>query len=187
MKNLLLAIIFCWTASANASLILSENLGGTASSATDVFWGQSVMTGSGGPWSNIQFNFYQGSSKLAWGNLYVLTSQYNGNPNGLSSASNVLGVATASAGLWSFSSSVILSANTMYWFYSESALADSLTGNNDVQGSGYSYTFNGSTNFAFSDNDINYTLAATLSEVPAPSSLALLALSLLFVRNLRKR
>lgn len=98
---------------ANADLI-RENLAGTATSATGLYWGQSVSTGSGTSWDNLELNFYSGSTAIAWGDLYLLSSEYLGAASGLSGLGTVLGVAASSGGIWSFDALTTIFANTTY-------------------------------------------------------------------------
>ena len=183
-RSILISILLLLSSNTYATLI-SENIGGTKNSVSGIYWGQSVITSTGGDWTDISLNFYSGSTAIAWDDLYLLSNEYLGTPSGLSSASNVLGVASASGGLWSFDSSVILSSNTQYWFYTESALTGSLTGNNDVSGTSYYWTGSSSSNFALATNDINYTLTGTA--VPEPSIFALMGIGLAGIGFVRRR
>ncbi len=185
MKKIVFLYIVFFSGAANA-LILSENLGGTETSTPGYFWGQSVRTGSGTAWRNIQFNFYSDANPIAWDNLYLLADEYFGTPNFLSRFSSVIAVTDASNGIWSFDPSVELLAETTYWFYTDSALNASLTGNNNLAGSSYYYSFNGDDTFTRGEYDINYRLSGTSVSVPAPTSLALLGLGFLGLRLSRK-
>ena len=63
--------------------IISSN--GPSVAANDSLPGVSLTTPVGGPWDSITFNFFDtNGDPEANGNLYILTSQYLGTPNGLS-------------------------------------------------------------------------------------------------------
>ena len=174
---------------ANANII-SDNTAGSDASVTGVYWGQSVLTGSGTSWNNLQMNFYTGSTPIAFGNLYMFSSEYSGAPNGLSS-STYLASASDFGSTWDFAPSVTVAANTMYWFYSDSVNSGSLTGNSDNSKpvEDYYYSFNGSSNFNNGGTAINYLLTGTPStSVPEPATYTMLLAGLgLFCFMARRR
>ena len=86
--------------------------------------GKSVMTGSGGPWNSIQFNFYNFSGNpyaVPGTDLYLLNASYAGTPEGLvtSPPSSLIsvGVPNISDTAYVFPTAVTLQPNTEYYFY----------------------------------------------------------------------
>eukprot|EP00456_Euglypha_rotunda_P024802 TRINITY_DN20210_c0_g1_i4.p2 TRINITY_DN20210_c0_g1~~TRINITY_DN20210_c0_g1_i4.p2 ORF type:complete len:106 (+),score=26.47 TRINITY_DN20210_c0_g1_i4:199-516(+) len=65
---------------------------GANTSTDSAFIGQSITTPSGGPWTNVTFNLYDVSDNpSANGTLYLLTQEYLGAPNALSSGTPEIG------------------------------------------------------------------------------------------------
>ena len=161
--------------------VISDNQVGTATSVSGIYWGQSVLTGAGTSWNNLQMNFFFGSTPIAFGTLYMFSSAYGGNPTGLASSSYLASAADAGS-TWDFAPSVTVLANTMYYFYSDGVNPGSLTGdsNNSEPVEDYYATFSSTGSFSNGNTSINYLLTGTpVSDVPEPATLALLSLGLL--------
>jgi hypothetical protein len=155
------------------------------------FPGQSVTIAStGGPWDNIVFNFYSDASATtptAFGTVFLLSQEYLGAPDDLSSSTvGYIAQAAASGGLYKFASGVTLQPGTQYFFYVN---AEGLTSGN-VTGS-YSggilyYANGGAQNFQpASLEDENFLL--TGSPVPEPNSIVLLVSGLLIIGGVARR
>jgi hypothetical protein len=152
--------------------IIVENTAGISSGGAPFVWGQSVTTPTtGGPWSNITFNFYNSAdnSPYAAGSLFLLNVAYTGKPSALSSSTTgYIATATASGGIWTFDSSVMLQPNFQYFFYMNSLASGvrpfiSSTGT-DVYAGGKIYYTGGGVNSNFVSNstsDMNFTLSYT--------------------------
>jgi hypothetical protein len=93
--------------------------------------GTTFTTGSGGPWSNITFNFYStpavgtapATNPEAFGTAYLLTQPYFGTPGSLGSSTPgyVAASTSISGGKHIFPTNVILNSNTQYWVYENGA------------------------------------------------------------------
>jgi hypothetical protein len=158
----------------------------TAGTATNTFFpGQSVTTPAGGPFNNIAFNFFSdgpATTPTAAGTLFILTQEYLGTPDALSAATpGFLASSTGiSGGVYQFSSAVVLSGNTQYFFYANAAQL--LSGQAaDIYAGGNVYATNGGgSNYnSLTSQDANFRLSqiAVASAAPEPGSLALLALT----------
>lgn len=151
--------------------------------------GQSVTTPTGGPWSNITFNWYDSTTgaPLAQGNLYLLSQAYTGTPQALSLFTpNLLGVGAASAGVYAFAPSLSLAPSTQYFFYSDSVPG----GQGAVEmGAGAGYAggvrygaANGNGSFTSRPGDVSFSLqGVAVPEPGATSIVAALGLASLFV------
>ena len=99
------------------------------------------------PESNIVFNFFSNASPAttpyAIGTGFLLSMEYLGSPNGLSSATpGYLGQAAASGGFYTFNSSLTLAPATQYYFY-ESAGVNSGISFGGVYAGGHLYNSGG--------------------------------------------
>ncbi len=173
----------CWqSVTPSSAAFIVDNSAGTTVSAFGGIFGQSVTTPTGGPWSNITFNFVNGAdSPIAFGGLYALGQQYSGAPNALSTSTpGFLGFTNVvSGGQWQFSN-LILNPNTQYFFYMDDATTDvvkfSLT-NSYSGGVGFnavaaSTLYNGiGPNF-----DLNFSLQG-VTAVPEPASVLFFGLA----------
>ena len=85
--------------------------------------GQSLTTPSGGPWTNIRFNFFDRftGAPQAEGKVYVFDAPYMGAPQDLNAATpGLLGVGNSDGPLYYFPSSLLLLPNQQYFFYCDS-------------------------------------------------------------------
>jgi hypothetical protein len=104
-------------------------------------YGRAVTTPAGGPWNNLQFNYwwifqseYTRLNPFAAGELFLLSQPYTGSPLNLSLATpNVIastslvvnivndlssvGVDASLKNAWQFDASVVLQPNTTYYFF----------------------------------------------------------------------
>ena len=153
---------------ARADTIATNTSGGFGTS--NLAFGQSLTTPGGGPWSSIAFNFYIfPATAYASGNLYLLDHQYLGTLANLSSETN-LGIATASANVWTFNPSVTLQANTQYWLYmgSTSGATTLLWGSGDPVSGGNKYAASAAGSYGSeATNDMAFTLSGSQSS-PGP-------------------
>jgi hypothetical protein len=170
----LVALAIASLAAAARADTIKEFLGGTFNLHTTAgIYSQWVTTPSGGPWTNITFNFYEPptpGTPYAIGNLYLLDHAYAGAPSSLSSSSYI-GVAAASGGTsWVFDPSVTLQANTQYYFYMDtpsdaSHLLFSTAANTDTA---YYYSDPVWADISSPDGAFNFTLSGTPTGSPGP-------------------
>ena len=116
-----------------------------------------------------------------------MSQAYSGTPQALSlSTPNLLGVGAASAGVYTFSTSLTLSPSTQYFFYSDSVPG----GQGAVEmgaGSGYAGgvrygAANGNGNFTSRPGDVSFRVqGVAVPEPGATSVVAALGLAALFV------
>jgi hypothetical protein len=187
---ILLASIGLMGASLTAAFAdtLAQNVGTTGTNSADLFAGQSVTTGSGGPWDHIVFTFMGPSGNIANGHLFILSDAYAGTASSLSSSTT--GFLAESNGIssngWVFDPTFSLVPNTQYFFYSDFDFAP-----NTVSFSGDQYAggnlFLESDSFGFThfsplvSQDFDFRLTGTLvapTAVPEPRSLVLLIIPL---------
>lgn len=174
--------------SAEASVLASN----TAGSATGVGqeWGQSVTTVSGGPFDDIQFNFYDANgAPTAAGTLYVFSSIYSGTPAGLASAGALAASVSNAGGIYSFAPSLTLNGGQQYFFYEDTAMTtlgealDNYPGGNAFYCCGLGADFTNATG-----QDANFLLAGDpIGAVPEPISLSIFGAGLLGGAVLRRR
>ena len=80
-----------------------------------------LTTTSGGPWNSLSFNFFanDGSTPVAFGDLFILDQEYLGTPAALSSST--AGFLAQSTGIssngYQFDSSITLNSSTQYFFF----------------------------------------------------------------------
>jgi hypothetical protein len=155
------------------------------------FVGQSVTTPGTGPWADLAFNWFDpnGVAAVAGGTLFVYDQAFAGTPAALSAAApGFIGQsATIVAGIWRFDPSVILQANTQYFFYSNVALSVSGSGGPATAYPGGSAFFSNGAEAFFTDpaDEANFRLSGT--PVPEPASGLLLLTGLAAARMVRRR
>ena len=150
--------------------------------------GQSTTTLAGGPWNEIQFNFYDntpeeispaGYTPVAAGNLFILSSEYLGAPGNLSSATTgfVAQSTGITAGVYQFDSAVTLAGETRYWFYTDAEF-NRVNGTSLPEETGY-YILGGEMDYAPSGKGYDFAfLLQGVVDVPEPTTAAILSLSL---------
>jgi hypothetical protein len=150
--------------------------GGTLNNSA--YLGQDFITSGGGPWTNVTFNFYTGSSATnpqAAGTAFLLNQQYLGTPNNLNNSTPgyLDSTSTINSGEYVFDSGLVLQPNTHYWLY-ENALINPSGGPNNT---GVIYYSNGAnSDYTTAADSANYLVTGTkVSGVPEPTTLALLA------------
>jgi hypothetical protein len=170
------------TASAARADIITENLGGMATSGPLFIVGQSLVTPAGGPWNNLTFNFFSDvppTTPTAAGTAFLLSKEYQGTPNNLNSSTP--GFLAASTGIvggqYTFAPSVTVQPNTTYWVYEN--VEHVITGGNSVSATVHLDVANdpnesffevpGSSNFLLSGDSLT-------SPVPAPPAVVLVGL-----------
>jgi hypothetical protein len=179
MAALVLALLACVVNSAGAAVIQSHNVGGTGGGNTNDP-GLSLVTPPGGPWTNITFNWYRTGTGASYaiGNLYLLSQNYTGTPQDLSSLTTggYIAHATGDGTVYTFASGITLQANTTYYFFADLGLS---TGASTEVGRGpgtdlatvqsYGATA-GNSAFATRSFDISYSLNGTSPSVPEPTA-----------------
>jgi len=179
----MLSLIFLH-ANATAGVILSFGVGGTGGgTAQDP--GISLITPTGGSWSNIAFNFYQAAtgnspgSSYAIGNLFLLSQAYTGTPQALSTSTpGFIAQASGNGTVYTFNSSIILLSNTKYYFFADlglpvAALTHVSSGSGDLATNQSYGAGNGNSNFTTKAFDINFSLSGQVAGVPEPTSFAI--------------
>jgi hypothetical protein len=128
--------------------------------------GQEVTTPDGGPWANIQFNFWDIDGNVyALGDLYLLAEPHIGSPASLSrSAPGFIGTAAAIENKWTFDENITLQPNQHYYFYMSSHPPAGTIATTNETASGYqSYgSDNGTDNFVSRPWQLQYTLVAAV-------------------------
>jgi uncharacterized protein (TIGR03382 family) len=156
----------------------------------DIYAGESFVTPGAGPYSNIVFNFYSHNkiTPEAPGIAYLLSEQYLGTPNGLSSSTPGYITSVAGSGnLYTFSTSVELQANTEYRIYDSSLFAAFGWGSNTNEGYQY-HAGNGTSNFqASTGGGVFYLPQCDAAPEPATAGLAFAGLSALTMIARRRR
>jgi hypothetical protein len=154
------------------------------------FVGQSVTTPGTGPWNELTFNWFDpNGAAVAGGTLFVYDQAFAGTPAALSAAApGFIGQsATIVAGVWHFDPSVILQANTLYFFYSNVALSVSGSGGPATAYPGGSAFFSNGVEAFFTDLDDDANFRLTGTPVPEPASGLLLLTGLAAARLARRR
>jgi PEP-CTERM motif len=160
--------------------VISENLTVNANSGVNpVAVGQSLTTPGGGPWDNIQFNFYLlDGSPYAEGTLYLLSQEYTGPLAALNAATPgfLASTSTISGGVWQFAG-LTLQPNTEYFFQSGTVSTTARTFHSGPVLDGgimYATSVIGSNYLAIPNQDMAFTLQGTATGVPEPGTLWLL-------------
>jgi hypothetical protein len=154
------------------------------------FVGQSVTTPGAGPWNDLAFNWFDlNGAAVAGGTLFVYDQAFAGTPAALNAAAPgfIAQSATIVAGVWHFAPSVILQANTQYFFYSNVALSVSGSGGPATAYPGGSAYFSNGAEAFFTDpvDDANFRLTGT--PVPEPATGLLVLTGLGAARLARRR
>ena len=151
-----------------------ENTAGL--SINTFFPGNSLTTSLGGAWDTITFNWFSdapGNTPTAFGTLFLLSQEYSGTPQDLSSATPgfLAESQSTSGGLYTFDPSMTLAQNTRYFFYTDAS--GQLSGNNDVNGENLYYTFSADTPFSADFRDANYRLTGQVVPESTPTAIYL--------------
>lgn len=158
--------------------------------------GQSFTVATAGASNNISFSFFSDEPPTvpsASGTGYLLDRLYTGSPNGLASATGLLGTAVASGGVWSFDPSLTLLGGVQYFFYSSTATVAS-GDNADSYAGGEAYRASNSfSSFQSFGSDANFVVNGTpvpeldLGKLGSVGVFFLVATALLASRPTRER
>jgi hypothetical protein len=179
-----IALLVIGTAGARADLIAEFHPPTNLSDA--LVPGQSVTTPAGGPWNALTFAWIAGDgvTRVPAGDLFLLTGEYLGTPDALSSATpGFLGEASPSGDIYAFAPGVTVLPNTQYFFYSTAR---------PVGGIGYSLGYPGGNLFDANFPSTNFESGAPFNHsfilegslgtpVPEPSGIVVLLLALAVV------
>ena len=152
------------------------------------FFGQSFATPSGGPWSQITFNFYSdvpATTPSAVGTGFILSLEYLGTPADLSSsAAGFMAESTGiSGGRFVFDPLLVLQPDTRYYFYGNAEFAaGTVTGGWDgftETQTWVSWSYLSTENFesGFEVASANFNVSGT--PIPETSTIALLGIGLI--------
>ena len=188
MKRLIgvLFIVAMLIATSTQALTIVESTAGGSSLAVNTYLGQSLATPTGPGWNQIQVNFFSpAGAPVAFGDLFLLGSEYLGAPADLNAATpGFLAESTGiSGGEWIFADAVTLLPNTTYWFYSDALwVPGSMTGDGNVYAGGELYVNwpNGgaiTSNFTKLGEDADFRVSG--NPVPEPSTMLLLGSGLI--------
>lgn len=182
-----IAVGFGATPSPAAAEVIVEFAAGSSGGGTAMDPGLRIVTPSAGSgWDHITFNWYHSSTgaSRAEGTVFLLTEEYTGTPQDLSSStSGYVAEAAASGGVYTFADSVTLSPNTTYYFYADLGLSDGSPtliahsgGSSDVPAHQSYGAGNGSGNFSSrSWFDLHFSLNGdAVAAVPEPSYMVML-------------
>ena len=158
--------------------VITENTSSTGTVSVAQLGQSATMPATGGPWSNVTFNYYLTSTgaPFALGKLDVLTQPYLGFAAISSSTPGYLAsTTTITDNAWDFGSSLSLQPNTKYYFYATWSGGRSLqyqaTGGSYPGGEAY---VNNTFWTANPSGDANFTLSGPGAAAPEPASLALI-------------
>ena len=169
---------------ANAIIIIGSNVfNGTSENIP----GQSLTTPAGGPWNNLQFNWFDDTSaSTAFGTLFILTQEYTGEPLSLSPATFGYVTSAAANGPGTFyppNPVIELQPSTTYYFYANAhPPTPVLVDTNDPLALGTAYE-SASPFVAVTGNDFAFNLTGVVVPEPTTSALALAALCLAMSRR----
>lgn len=188
--SLFAAIAFCVSSLAARADTLAGTTAGTSTNFAG-YYGQSFTTLGAGTYTDITFGFESSTfATYASGTGYLFSSPYTGLPSALSSSdTGFLGEAASFAGLYSFGSSVSLSAGQTYFFYEDRMIPSyTITGGSSYAGEIY-FTSSPTSNFTTTLFDAsNFEVTGQSAVTPEPSSIALLGTGVLGLAGLvRKR
>ena len=175
----LFAVVALASPSSARAGILASYTGGTIDpNASGYFFGTSIHTGSQGPAHDLQFTFLgtNGTTPVASGTIYLLSSPYAGTPTALSSSTaGYLDSAVASGGIYTFNAATTVQADTDYYIYLATSVLHMGYGIPGGNVSAYQATSPTSNYTTFNGIQLNHQLTGTVdtSTVPEPSTMAL--------------
>jgi hypothetical protein len=189
----LLPLLFGFLSPLRADVITAYT-GGGASIASYAL-GESLTTPTGGPWSDLTFNFYDAGGNAYANNtitVYLLSAAYSGAATALSSSTTgyLDSTSTVSGNAWVFNPATTIQASTQYWVYMSTNPTTALKYNvpNTYSGGQMYYAH---PNYSSLSAGLNFQLQGTVgsgSATPEPSTMLLCtsALGLLLFRRRRR-
>jgi hypothetical protein len=175
MKTLpiMIALLVAGAAPLQAATIV-EDVSGATSSRFQFFWGQSFTTPTGGPWSDVTFNFYDLTrTPYAAGTGYLFATAYSGTPANLGAAGALAVSGVADGSVYRFGPSFRLRSGTQYFFYEDAAMRLLGGGTGQIGGTSV-FTQSGTGNFASAGGrNANFKVTGSVVAVPEPASWAM--------------
>jgi hypothetical protein len=171
---LMATAILALTSPLCAATIVSDT-SGASSSRFQFFWGQSFTTLTGGPWTDITFNFYDlTGTPYAAGTGYIFAAAYTGTPANLANGGALAVSAPANGSVYAFSPQFSLKSDTQYFFYEDAAMRLLGGGTANVGGTSVFTQFGTGAFASAGGHNANFRVSGNVAAVPEPASWAMM-------------
>jgi PEP-CTERM motif-containing protein len=164
---------------------LAEFTGGTGSLNLSTYDGQAFLVLGSGSYTDITFNFFTpASSPYAVGTAYLFSTPYTGTPAALSSAPGYIGSAAASNGVYSFGTTMTLTAGSTYYLFADTLVPAGAIVGASLDTSQFYQADNANDNFGPANGSANFVVSGNppsvgITPTPEPSSMLLLGIGLI--------